>query len=297
MPRSQKISVGPLPEQNDDFTRYEQTDILWGRIGLIFGAVFAVAFSMIYLMSPNNSPEVVSVHEQRRAFESVAPELAEKNSIEDEQPSDELASNVNTSALQIEATASSGVGNGKEVASQSELAALAPTGESARDTAVASYVEIAPTELEAPESASSIKDDNPSSSGIRAASVSRRVAQAPTSVITSLHPGILNARLASDVDARRQPIDELGYEVSMDEAGLIKVILHTEMQGIAGVTLFHEWFQGDERRARVRIPVNKANQSSFSSKYIDTHMLGDWSIEVRDEQGELYAMASFTVLP
>ena len=293
MPRSQKISVGPLPEQNDDFTRYEQTDILWGRIGLIFGAVFAVAFSMIYLMSPNNSPEVVSVHEQRRALESAAPELAEQNSIEDEQRSDELASDVDTSAAQIEATASSGVGNGKEAASQSELAALAPTDESARDRAVASYVEVAPTTLEAPESASSIKDDNP----IRAASVSRRVAQTPTSVITSLHPGILNARLASDVDARRQPIDELGYEVFMDKAGLIKVILHTEMQGIAGVTLFHEWFQGDERRARVRIPVNKANQSSFSSKYIDTHMLGDWSIEVRDKQGELYAMASFTVLP
>lgn len=296
MPNSQKISVSPLPEQNDDFTRYEQTDILWGRIGLIFGAVFAVAFSVIYLMSPNNSPEVVSVHEQRRALET-SQELAAQNGIEDEQPSDELASDVDTSASQIEATASSGVGNGKEAASQSELAALASAGESARDTAVASYVEVAPTALEAPESASSIKDDNSSLSGIRAASVSRRVAQTPTSVITSLHPGILNARLASNVDASRQPIDELGYEVSMDEAGLIKVILHTEMQGIAGVTLFHEWFQGDERRARVKIPVNDASQSSFSSKYIDKHMLGDWSVEVRDAQGELYAMANFTVLP
>lgn len=296
MPNSQKIPVGPLPEQNDDLSRYEETNILWGRIGLIFSLVFAVAFSVIYLVSPNNSPEVVSVHEQRRALEA-APELAEQNSIADEQPSDKLASKVDPRASQIDATASSGGGNGKEAASQSELAALAPAGESARDTAVGAYVEVAPAALETPESASQVKDNNPSFSEIRAASVSRRVAQTPTSVITSLHPGILNARLASDVDARRQPIDELGYEVSMDEAGLIKVILHTEMQGIAGVTLFHEWFQGDERRARVRIPVNKASQSSFSSKYIDKHMLGDWSIEVRDDQGELYAMANFTVLP
>lgn len=251
MPNEKKLALGPLPPPKEDYSKYEETKILWGRLALMFGGVFALAFAGLHtLFSPASEQRVVSVIEQRR--------LAQQELLESSK----------------EPQANAVVASVQEVAKPNEPAPLMIKAKKSE-----------------PLSSKEVQKD-----AVRAASlVSERTVE-PVSAVTTLHPGIRAATLASSVDAQRQPHDVLGYEVPMNGENLIKVVLHTELQNIEGVTLYHEWHRGDKRYARVRIPVTSGEQGSFSSKFIDKHMTGEWSVRVRDEQGELYAMANFKVV-
>ncbi len=267
MPNEKKIAVGPLPPPKEDFTQYEETKILWGRLALMFGGVFALAFAGLHtLFSPATEERVVSVIEQRR--------MAERELL------------LSTQAPQTNAV----------VASVQEVATL----DGSVTEPQAAVIEInqgedAVTELVDAAQVSPFAN-NAAVEVPRAASLRNKEAMAPVSAVTTLHPGIRAATLASNVDSKRQPDDVLGYEVSMNGEDLIKVVLHTQLQNIKGVTLYHEWHRGDQRYARVRIPVTSKEQGSYSSKFIDQYMTGEWSVQVRDEQGELYAMANFKVV-
>lgn len=255
MPNETKIPVGPLPPPKEDYTQYEETKILWGRLALMFGGVFALAFVGLHtLFSPSSEERVVSVIEQRR--------IAEKELL------------VSTQEPQADAV----------VASVQEVAVL----DSPEDNLRIAAVETKQSDLAV------VKVTK--SNSARAASLSNDEQMTPVSAVTTLHPGIRSATLASNVDSTRQPDNILGYEVPMNGEDLIKVVLHMQLQNIEGVTLYHEWHRGDKRYARVRIPVTSKEQGSYSSKFIDQHMTGDWSVQVRDEQGELYAMANFKVV-
>ncbi|KZZ57313.1 hypothetical protein A3762_01440 [Oleiphilus sp. HI0125] len=242
MSRHQKISVGPMPSQKEDYSEYEETQVLWGRIGLIFGVVFAVAFSALYLVFEplNDTPTVVSVIEQRKIAAAQETTIMENT----QAPSEEAV----VAALELKSDVEAEV------------------------------------------------DPTPVALTQRAASLTQTAVQAPVSAISTLNPAIISASLARGVDENRHPIDLLGYEVSMDGENLIKVVLHTEMLNIQGTTLFHEWFLNEKRQARVRIPINADEQLSYSSKFIDKYMTGDWSVRVSDAQGEVYALANFKVI-
>jgi len=251
-PNRKKLAVGSLPPQKDDYSQYEETKILWGRLALMFGGVFVLAFAGLHaLFSPVSDERVVSVMEQRR--------MAEQELLQSQKAPQENAV----------------VASVQEVARLDEEETEDPVSEPQN------LLENAALET------------TPST---RAASLKINQAVEPSSAVTTLHPAIRAATLASDVDAQRQPRDVLGYEVFMNGEDIIKVVLHTELQNLQGVTLYHEWHRGDKRYARVKIPVNAEQQGSYSSKFINKQMTGEWSVQVRDEQGALYAMANFRVI-
>ncbi len=118
------------------------------------------------------------------------------------------------------------------------------------------------------------------------------VAKAP---VRRLREGISRALLTLDLKDR-EPGEALGAQVAMNDEGIIKVILFTEMEGLRGKVLHHEWFRNEQRMARVRIPVNTETQRSHSSKFINRQMLGDWMVKVVDDKGDVYATAAFEVV-
>jgi hypothetical protein len=118
----------------------------------------------------------------------------------------------------------------------------------------------------------------------------------PASPISFRHPGLVVAELSSALGRNGQPTDRLSARVLMHNESLIKVVFYTQMQDLKGETLYHEWYRGEKRYARVRIPVQSAQQSSYSSKYIDQYMTGDWQVKILNEQGELFADARFAVV-
>ena len=95
----------------------------------------------------------------------------------------------------------------------------------------------------------------------------------------------------------REPVSVLeSYELTLPEAGIFKVLLFTEMKGLRGKKLYHDWYLNGVRQARVSIPVNVTHQRSHSSKYINTQMLGDWTVKVVDTHSNEYVNAGFRVV-
>lgn len=109
------------------------------------------------------------------------------------------------------------------------------------------------------------------------------------------HQSISRAVLTQDMN-NKEPVSQMPAVIALPEAGITKVILFTQMQGLRGQTLFHDWYRKGVRQARVRIPVNTDAQSSFSSKFINMQMLGDWQVKVVDAQAKVYVQASFNVV-
>lgn len=114
------------------------------------------------------------------------------------------------------------------------------------------------------------------------------------SPVSIMHESIAGAELRSIMQDGAEP-QALPYDVSMPDSGIMRVMLETRMEGIRGTVLYHDWMLGEKQMARVRIPVSQNEQASHSSKFINKQMLGDWTVKVLDERGELYAQANFRV--
>lgn len=105
---------------------------------------------------------------------------------------------------------------------------------------------------------------------------------------------VRRAQLTSNV-IKDEPVDQLPKSIPMNEQGLVKVYLYTELGGLKGRVLFHDWYWKDKLIARVRVPVKEDKQVSATSKFIDRIMTGPWKVKVVDSQKKLYAQATFEV--
>jgi len=117
----------------------------------------------------------------------------------------------------------------------------------------------------------------------------------PNSPLQISHPGITRAQLSSSLKGG-QPVDRLGQNISMSGQSIIKVVLFTEMTGLRGTALYHDWYRNGSHQARVKIPVNGSPQHSSSSKFINQQMLGRWQVNVTDEHETLFLQADFDVI-
>ncbi|TNC81814.1 MAG: hypothetical protein C9356_06665 [Oleiphilus sp.] len=258
MTSKRKLTVGPLPEQPVDPGSYEETEVLWGRVifvVLVLCALLAGLLSMFLGQKPGD--QGVATPEQTFSAAPLVKSATEIRQVlaEPEQQAEQVSASVSKE---------------DEPRSQApeDLAAAELPAKSSEET-----VESAPDGADIPPSPALAEVISP---------------------VSIFHMGIAHAEL-THVVTDGKPAEPLGYNIAMSEQGIIKVILYTEMQGLQKSVLYHDWYLGDKRQARVRIPVNVAQQNSYSSKFINHQMLGDWSVKIVDEQGELYAQASFTV--
>jgi len=56
MTTHRRINIGPLPEQGEDYSRYEETEVLWGRIALIGLCLAAIVASLLAFMLRTEAP-------------------------------------------------------------------------------------------------------------------------------------------------------------------------------------------------------------------------------------------------
>lgn len=113
--------------------------------------------------------------------------------------------------------------------------------------------------------------------------------------IKILSKGIVRAQLTHQLNREKQPTDELGRHIHMQGEHLIRIYLFTDLQNLAGTTLYHDWYRNGDRMARVRIPVIKDRYRASSSKFIDRMMLGDWQVVITDDEGKRYTEVEFSV--
>ena len=113
--------------------------------------------------------------------------------------------------------------------------------------------------------------------------------------VVSIKQNTISRAVLTQELKEKEPVSMLPYTVELPPEGIIKVMLFTEMKGLRGTTLYHEWYRNEVRQARVKIPVNVRQQRSHSSKYINTQMTGEWLVRVVDDKSKVYVEAGFSV--
>ncbi|PID42881.1 MAG: hypothetical protein CSB48_08650 [Proteobacteria bacterium] len=107
-------------------------------------------------------------------------------------------------------------------------------------------------------------------------------------------PGFSRVQLTSSLKDKL-PVDELTAVVRMNEEGLLRVYLFTEMTGLKGKSFYHNWYLDEKRMARVKVPAYSKLTRASSSKFIDRYMMGNWRVEIVDGAGDIQATAEFSV--
>jgi len=108
-------------------------------------------------------------------------------------------------------------------------------------------------------------------------------------------PAVQRFALAGDIE-NREPVSDL-HTVRFDNNGIATIYAFSEVAGLAGSTLYYDWLRQGEHLAAVPIRVAADRWRSYSSKYFDETMIGTWSVQLRDADGQVLARADFTFQP
>lgn len=122
-------------------------------------------------------------------------------------------------------------------------------------------------------------------------------AQSPLSErarVEVLSDRIARAQLTNRME-QREPTDHAASVIPMNEEGLVTVYFYTELEKLKGKTVYHDWYLGDKRMARVTVRPGSDSVRAYSSKYIDRHMLGKWQVRVQTADGQRLAQSEFEV--
>ncbi|TVP55607.1 MAG: DUF2914 domain-containing protein [Halomonadaceae bacterium] len=106
---------------------------------------------------------------------------------------------------------------------------------------------------------------------------------------------ITQAQLTPSLD-NKAPTERLGQQIFMNERGLIRIYLFTEMEGLNTRRVFFDWYLEDERQARVTVRPHLDQMRASTSKFIDRNMLGNWEVRVVLADDTLLTSAHFEVL-
>lgn len=261
MSQKKKLILNPLPEQTDDYSRYEESETRWDRIIAVLVILALVIGLLIYFLTGNSDQKSnTEVKNTNPAAEQIPALKPEK---------------LNTAILQNKTN------NEESVKQQVEQTDVIETANKESEPSLMAKA----TEQGAKQT--QIEDANKETKEGIAKSRSSQV---------SIHNKAITRSVLTLGIKDKEPTDTMPYELSLPDEGIAKVILFTEMNGLRGKYLYHEWYRNGVRQARVKIPVNIEKQRSHSSKYINFQMLGDWQVKVLDEKQKLYVTAEFRVV-
>ncbi|HEY7773316.1 MAG TPA: DUF2914 domain-containing protein [Marinagarivorans sp.] len=116
----------------------------------------------------------------------------------------------------------------------------------------------------------------------------------PLAQVNSHSKHMLRAALATAVSGR-EPGNNAAAVLYVPKDQLLTVYFFTELDGLRKQTVHYDWFRNDKRVARVKIRPRFDTTGNFSSKYINTQMLGQWRVTAQTADGELLASARFEV--
>jgi len=91
----------------------------------------------------------------------------------------------------------------------------------------------------------------------------------------------------------REPVDQVTF-VANDAR---KIIFFSDLRGMNGQTIFHRWVFKGETVAEVPFTVGGPRWRVWSSKELLEEWIGDWTVEIVSEEGEVIAAETFTYSP
>lgn len=88
----------------------------------------------------------------------------------------------------------------------------------------------------------------------------------------------------------REPVDQVTF-VGND---IRKIYFFSDLRELGGRTVIHRWLHGDAVRAEVAFEVQGPRWRVWSSKEMLEDWLGDWTVEIVTDDGEVIAAETFT---
>jgi hypothetical protein len=175
-----------------------------------------------------------------------------------------------------------------------KIAMQPPAGEQA-SAAVAERAVAAEPQVAAPASSSDGQvsaAEPPASSEAAAGSALRN--PPVTAVATRIVSADVRRFLITDRVEAREPVGDIS-DIREDRKvkGLVKVIAYSDVAGRAGEFLEYRWIRGDRLVAKVPVGVGSDSWRSYTSKFLNKDMRGDWRVELRTRGGELLAETAF----
>ncbi|HBF09472.1 MAG: hypothetical protein CMD81_04190 [Gammaproteobacteria bacterium] len=85
-------------------------------------------------------------------------------------------------------------------------------------------------------------------------------------------------------------------DISLEGRNSFRPVFFTQLTGLNGQTVSHNWYYDDVLAASVKIKVGSDSWRASSNKRVDLGTLGQWKVEVVDAQGQVLARQSFNVV-
>jgi hypothetical protein len=97
------------------------------------------------------------------------------------------------------------------------------------------------------------------------------------------------AQFTSGIE-NREPIDQ----VTFVENSAVRIFFFTDLRGLTGQTVQHRWIYNGETRAEVSFNVRGPRWRVWSSKDLMPDWIGNWTVEIVIESGEVIAAETFS---
>lgn len=110
--------------------------------------------------------------------------------------------------------------------------------------------------------------------------------------VANAEDGVVRSVFTSGIE-NKEPVDELG-QLANDNS---KIYFFTEIRGMEGHRVSHRWEQAGEVRAEVSFDIGGNRWRVWSSKNLVASWLGEWTVSVVDEGGNILAQESFAYVP
>ena len=123
-------------------------------------------------------------------------------------------------------------------------------------------------------------------------------AQAPIAeVLDGQKPSLANVSraLLTFKIKKRHPMTEIPRLVRVGEHRAVVVHYFTELEGMAGQVVFHEWLLNGEVIRRYTLNVEGEQWPTFSRMVITGENQGTWAVRLLDENNQLLNQQTFTV--
>jgi hypothetical protein len=118
--------------------------------------------------------------------------------------------------------------------------------------------------------------------------------KAKNSANVSAYDRHIKRSLLTSKIVNREPVDDLGDNILVNDTNSKQLYFFTEIVGLSGQTIYHQWRYKGELMAELELPVGSDRWRTYSSKRIGAHLTGKWVIDVLDNQGNVIASKAFT---
>lgn len=117
------------------------------------------------------------------------------------------------------------------------------------------------------------------------------VAETVAETITSNN--IVRAQLATKLNGL-EPANSVANQIKAKARGTVRVYYFNELHGLKGRTVTHQWTHDGKIYANVSAEIKSNTWLMYSSKALNSSMLGEWKIQVSDDKGNVLATRHFS---